>query len=715
MPAADHQVDYILSASRQSYIASSTPTVNNSGDNWVSLGWTVKGEKLHPVVSVDLSDVITGKVSIGKFKWNADAAAESAEACWLERLLLSFVEADVTWNERSSGVGWNTVGAMGSGTDYTTTNRVAFNLSTGAPPVAMEQDIAALVQDANDAALTTLWLRLRRQTESSPNAETWWLKADSPTIELSVTPWLYWGWLECDEDINSVQDTTAKVVVQCGSRTFHATDDFLRVAWSLDPTMATGVTNTSGVDVSASDDGDWYDLPIAGLPTNTRIYYRVEASDDAEVSWPEKYRGDIRTFHTLPSATSTVLVTLSADAHRANAYARRGDTSHYQACVDIYDLTCENLASERDASGHPASLHISPGDGMMYAVSQSEIFPFKTDGSGDSDSPTSKAALTETDAIEIVRSGRNLSKFPFHSVPYIEGAANHWPSHWFHYAANVPANDDVAAWANDAMKNGIGQPMGAGGIFRGAATYRAFDHGPILFCMVDPYLDSYEPTNVTPPPVTMDSLANWKLSNTQRDFFLHATTGEIAQTTKPWVIVCIHNLVGGKGANGALPYYGRGGEEYVLEAGTYWADTVHPALLSLKQNNPNILGIIVVLGHDHLHQFGSVQGIRYCHLATPANEAGASAYGFGFAPQGGYGVNYMDNAGYYCLVASAAALTLTYKSTYLAGTGEADPSHGVLTNKGVIDVMALPAGGGGPATPPPCIAAGAPCPSHGGR
>jgi hypothetical protein len=79
---------------------------------------------------------------------------------------------------------------------------------------------------------------------------------------------------------------------------------------------------------------------------------------------------------------------------------------------------------------------------------------------------------------------------------------------------------------------------------------------------------------------------------------------------------------------------------------------------------------------------------------------------------GGYGLNRKPNAGFYRIEADAQRFTISYVKTWLAGTGEADPSDNVKTNKTVVQELILPDIGGGPASPPPCIARHEPCPVH---
>ncbi len=502
----------------------------------------------------------------------------------------------------------------------------------------------------------------------------------------------YDTWLEADEAVALPNALAFKVVLQLGSRTFDLSDA-VRIAYSTDPTMTTGVSYTAPSIIATGDQsGTWKNVSVPGLSANTRYYYRAQFSDDGS-TYP--IEGEIRTVSTQPAATSPVMITFGADRHWIIKRAKRASSSHLQAALDVDQLVCANIAAERDKNGNPASLHISPGDSAMYAVANQIIYALKTDGSGDSDpGADSMTVKTATDCNEIIRAMRINSDFPHHSLPYMEARSNHWPAHWFHYNANEGSNPDVAAWANAAMQNGLGIPAGALGIYRGAETYGAFNWGPLLVCMVDPYLDSY-PTVTTPAPTTMDSLDDWVLSDTQRDFSFHATTGELAITTKPWVVIVCHHLIGGRGAGGAIEFYGRGGINYVKEAGTYWADTVHPALVSLKAANSNIKGIIVAMGHDHVHQFAALDGINYCHLAVPGDAPGGaegSVYGTGFSGSGtgNYLGNRMPNAGHYRLDADPANFVLSYTRAYLADTGEPDPSDGIIINRRSVQALVLP-------------------------
>lgn len=694
MAVADHQQTYVLSPGSESCLHIGQPWFQqHAEDIYANIGTSGMTQLIEQELAhFNIASVIRDggvKVEVGDFGFTLDPGDEAVNAdnCWVRRLLVDYLHAEATGEIRKTGTSWNTDGARGAESDYTATNQKTFAMPTtsGAKTI----DISAIVQDALDADLDDLWLLFMEQSDAAPSNAFFWL-ISTTLLTLTVTPLLYFEWLEANELVPLPNDTTAKVVLQMGTRAF-AANDRVRVAYSTDPTMATGVLYTTKVDVSAKDDGDWVNLPISSLVANTRYYYRIQASTDDGANWD--IWGDIRTFPTQPAATSDVMITLSADAHWATKWNQRNDNAHFQASVDIDQLVSDNIAAETDGDGEPSSLHLDAGDGILYGQGDT-MFPLDADGSGDSTSPTASLVTNQSDCNEMIRAARRWRRFPFYSLPYFEGPSNHKPSHHFHYVANVPANTfDAAARTNLAMQNGLGHPAAAGGIYRGQATYGAFDWGPLLVCFVDPLLDSEHPSP-TPPPTSYPSNQDFVLSTAQRDFFLHATTGELAITTKPWVIFVCHHLLGGNEIGTA---YGRGGLNHVKEADTYWADTVHPALQSLKQANSNIKGVIVILGHDHCHQFGSLDGINYCHLATPSNEVfplGSYDDGFASAGYGNYLGNFSPNAGHYRIDASPTSFAMAFKRGYLAATGESDPSDGIILNGQEVDRFVLPVSGG---------------------
>jgi len=384
-----------------------------------------------------------------------------------------------------------------------------------------------------------------------------------------------------------------------------------------------------------------------------------------------------------------------------------------------------NIAAETDASGAPPAFALDGGDSVAFSkASGTSMWATKRDGSGDADAGAdSPYTKDQTDADEVLRFTRKGTDRPFHSIPLIYARGNHDAAHGdIHYDANNGAStNNSAIWALNSLRDYIGHPTGlptskaSGSIYWTAAEaqalgqYFAFERGPCLFCVLDAYFASR--LSVTDPSITTtityDAVSDWTLGTPQFDFFFHPTTGAVATTTKKWIVILVHNLVGGlKG--GGPSNYGRGGASYVKNStsadgvdyigsdASEWMDTIHPRLVSICPNR-----CVVFKGHDHTHQMHTVEGIAYVTMMTPGQfGAGAftSVYGEGFGGQNLYSqadFGHKPNAGYYRIDAGPASLTVKAKRTYvdLSGLGVTEPSDGITTNGAVIETLTL--GGGG--------------------
>ena len=640
----------------------------------------------------------------------------------INRLLPSVVSAEVTHNSYKSSTAWpGSAGAGTSGTDYDGTTTVTYTppaVTDGTVTIPTSVNLVKQFQDAKDAGDSSIFLRFKSTDETQSTSHTYYdetaAAADQPVFTIVSTPNAYGGdWIETEEVVGRVHDTKADVILQLGSRSFVLNDE-VRLSYGTDPNLV-GASTTVGATLNTLAAGDLKNVSMTGLSADTQNYYRVEFSADGGTSWP--VLGRIRPFVTLPTPGSTVVVqgrkTVSiADEHRLRQHQLSGTS-----VLAVQDATAVNVAAES-----PIAI-VHGGDVSNTKFSGASLgFPLEQDGSGNAVAvPTKAYALTRTDCDEAYRFYRNSTEMPYYSSFLFHGWGNHEGPHLFHRAENNSESNDCARWTLDAAAERFGLPTSlplsptTGDCYWTSAEaqargeYYAVEIGDSVVCVMNAYLHTTASAGVNSPIQQSPSVvSDWKLGTEQFDFFFHTTTGVIATTGKKNVRLVIHNKTGGIKV-GPPARYGRGGASYakqetVTDGIDYtvgadkseWITVVHPRLVALKtQTGKNIS---VEEGHDHAHQFKSVEGIEYIKMMAAGDPTGSEKpYGDGFAKgtarmdsvtfPGAFG--FSPNAGYYVWEPSPSSMRITAKRTYVAGLGVSDPSDGIVTNGATVEAITI--------------------------
>ena len=116
------------------YLNQVGPTTNYNGSGDLALSAWASNDKQHTLMKFDgLSSLPAGAVivsaSLFLYLHSADASGSFEQTINMRRVLVSWTLGQTTWNVRSTGVNWNTGGALGLGTDVSNTLTVALNVS----------------------------------------------------------------------------------------------------------------------------------------------------------------------------------------------------------------------------------------------------------------------------------------------------------------------------------------------------------------------------------------------------------------------------------------------------------------------------------------------------------------------------------------------------------------------------------------------------------
>lgn len=139
------------------YIREDQPTTNYNSLTFIEAGeGGADGTERIGFMAFDISDV-SGTIDAVKL-WFRNSIQNDGTTTIQRVLRDDVVPGEMTWNEYKSGSNWNTAGAKGNGSDYTSTNQITFNpLENGL--FELLTGLTNLIQDAIDAGQPTLILR----------------------------------------------------------------------------------------------------------------------------------------------------------------------------------------------------------------------------------------------------------------------------------------------------------------------------------------------------------------------------------------------------------------------------------------------------------------------------------------------------------------------------------------------------------------------------
>lgn len=197
--------------------------------------------------------------------------------------------------------------------------------------------------------------------------------------------------------------------------------------------------------------------------------------------------------------------------------------------------------------------------------------------------------------------------------------------------------------------------------------------GPALLLGIEPYTESGFPAIADSPTV-------WDISAAQKTMIADA----LAATECPFVFLIVHQLLGG--GNG----YGMGGGTKICAPGTYML-TLQGVLIAARAANPAIKQIIVVHGHDHMHEHAVVDAIHHVEVAAtsgtfPARYTNALGY-LNAAGGPAENVGYSDDYAMGFLRATVAPTLCTLDFMRTTASDGSTPANAVLYS---VQIPAVP-------------------------
>lgn len=288
-----------LFPARDTYGDESGPTLNKHIITYVRLGHDGGANRWSPFVAIDTSSYPKGRVISATIRLPSHVGGvlvTAGDACSIYRLRRVFTDFGATWNDYATGLPWGTPGARNTTSDIFTANKASFNLPLSVVPY-LDVPATALLQDHLDSADTELGLLIEIDS-STGSSKGWDINSKESTdanehgvslINVSIIPEPYYTWLNEEEYVNNILDTTADVVLQMGTRTFLANDE-VRVKWSgTDPTLATDFAVSSPHGLSGASLDQIITLTgaegMTGLTKGAHYWWRVEFTSDAGTSW----------------------------------------------------------------------------------------------------------------------------------------------------------------------------------------------------------------------------------------------------------------------------------------------------------------------------------------------------------------------------------------------------------------------------------------------
>lgn len=469
--------------------------------------------------------------------------------------------------------------------------------------------------------------------------------------------------LECEPIRGLVGIDGYDVSLQLGSVIWGASDEVtIEYGTAAHFAAGTGFSTATPVNLNGKIAGE---LVTFAISSSTATHFREKFTVSSIV-----YPGDVHAgvFLNKTASDSGTIILLGDDHTNEAINTVAAITNHPAEALQVQAHTMQKARDLLAASGF--DLCFSMGDtGGFTASTTLNMFPALTDGSGlAATNASSKYGLTITDSKEALRYYHKHHRFPWSRRSTIEIKGNHAPAWSFFYSAH---NGAVSSAANDIhaeLQNYRRIPAsGSSRIYTGQSNgeWFWFEHGPILFCVLNPFFNSITSTDPLPSPLptTLGAYTDWTLGSDQYNDFFDPDTGVIPNNDLPFVVFLLHNLPGGRQA-GPPVNYGRSDPNYVKVG--YWLD-IHNLIASLLPGKS-----LVILGHDHQWESGLVDGVQYVWIGTPGQAVPAApstggAYSNGFTLSGAIhtGANVRQNAGYAKLDFTPTLLTLKWISSFL--------------------------------------------------
>lgn len=650
-----------------------------------------------------------------------------------------WVELEASWNNYKTGSAHGTAGGTLDDTDIDDDAGDAFDmLPNSGLPASLSFSCVNSVQRLIDLGKTRIDLLLKKDDEGETYANR--IVPGTATLTITYIPAFYSQ--ICEEGsaeelvlwhIAGTQGFNATIIA--GNRDFGSdSDPELRMEWSDDDFA----TSTFGDPSTLSGVVQGDPVVVKGPATHTTaIKYRIHFSDDGFST--TLFTGSIRgPVHPVPDSNQTARVVWCGEGHDDPAYCHENlGTSKY---VNILAKTEQNVEEYIAASEIPVTAIRRHGDDDVYVkyTTGNKRFPRDTNLLPVA-VPTDAYARTEADVIAVARLGRIKTRLSTHTTPRRPMKGNHSGYQSYHYqdwledqvGHSSTDGGDLAVWAHDANKNFCGWPHQAGGLPTAPnSNCRFFSHdvngydygelhGNAVFLNIDigknsEYvgLSANQINGVTELPISMSSPYDWTLGKASVDW-IDDSIGAYKDTHKWFFIVMHHPPVGGPNNPAHYAHHGIeylkasfanetaewGGSAAWKAADRYGYSSSFAAyhargldaylayLAALHGIDPS--RIVVLFGHDHVFShFRSVNRINYVTL--PQAAGAGDVYGDGYYE--GHDDTWFPNCGYVVHTFDANSCIFEYRRTYLAGTGDPDPSDGIVTNNALVQSVTFTAG-----------------------
>lgn len=738
-----------FAADRDAHIASFTPTQNFGSIATLNAGFTTKNSNVFralvgftppeeiPLGSRIVSATLTINVTVPLVATNVASHVYPV-------LREDWVETEVTWNIFKTSNDWGDPGCSEDGVDYDAGEGDAFNMPAGTGLLAL--DVTNSTQAMVDLEHATFTYLIRNDTENDASnfIASSRTGATPPTLAIEYIPPPYSDWLEegSYEALFDVTSASFNVGLVLGTRTFGA-NDRIRVRYGTAADL-TGATNGTYLDVSSGTAGDAIKVigPASGASNTVKMYFQIQVSDDAGVS--VAHSGEIRgPFYLtpLPATRTQNRVIFCGEGHDDKAVLA-SEVDEEPARINVLTLTEQNVRARIVAANAAGTLPITrifrQGDDDGFCKYQGALFNFPRGADLLPDVAADTAYATdEADVAAVNRLDRSRHELPTDICPKSCCKGNHSGYHSYHRQAFLATlagwtgdgAGDLATWNHAAQQAYHGWPASVSTDVETDGTPFSWHsdgydwaevHGNACFIHIDigrssmtggpvtTALTANQINGVSPVPVSMSNQYDWHVDTDSRDF-IEDTVTALAGTVQ-WFFLRMHHppLGGHTGPSqyahwGSLWKPGNGNGNNSAEWGgsagwvaddrysnpaDYLATGLHGFLVSLLDDPRRI---IVSLGHDHLFTHFDVDGILYwCCPQAAGSETGVYDDGFnaGHTP-------WRPNAGYVVVTYDASTVTLEYRRTYLADTGDDDPSDGIVTNDDIVETVVHPTQGGG--------------------
>ncbi|MEI8037835.1 MAG: sulfatase-like hydrolase/transferase [Verrucomicrobiota bacterium] len=387
------------------------------------------------------------------------------------------------------------------------------------------------------------------------------------------------------------------------------------------------------IDASKPEFYNPIEIPITGLQSNTRYYYRLRHRATTATAFDE--RGE-RSFMTARPRGVPFVFTVTADPHL-----------DVNTDVPLFTQAMANISADAP------DLHIDLGDIFMtdkLADGVTGVPPEFGGGFFPNQSRVNDRSLML----------RDLFARTCHSIPFFYTLGNHEAEYGYLFNAAADKQNNIPAWDLKARKAFFPTPVPStfytgnanpkdysGGTLGLLEDYYAWEWGDALFIVLDPFW------NTTENPNQANDAWKWTLGKPQYDWLQQTLENSSAR----YKFVILHHIIGGSTtlADGTTPNIAaRGGIEV---AGNYewgglnadgvtdgfafhrpgWSMPIHDLLVQNKVN-------IVFHGHDHLYGYQTLDGIVYLECPQPGT---ANFTELGSAGDGKYSIGTLQpNSGH---------------------------------------------------------------------